>query len=148
MTEIISHNYAFLLAGTNRSHQAHRRMLQRYSALILHEIIWPLLEKQYLVVVVGAQKYIRVLLKRYYYYYAACNAPCVGHKEDESQAQTVNTKIVSPPQVCTSVWQFCKTIHGVKFPGRSAVRSPSWALLLKPSTVNIDTGRRAVTLCC
>jgi len=25
----------------------------------------------------------------YYYYYAAFNAPCVGHKDDESQAQTV-----------------------------------------------------------
>jgi len=23
----------------------------------------------------------------YYYYYAAFNAPCVGHKDDESQAQ-------------------------------------------------------------
>jgi len=23
----------------------------------------------------------------YYYYYAAFNAPCVGHKADESQAQ-------------------------------------------------------------
>jgi len=24
----------------------------------------------------------------YYYYYAAFNAPCVGHKDDESQAQS------------------------------------------------------------
>jgi len=26
----------------------------------------------------------------YYYYYAAFNAPCVGHKADESQARLTN----------------------------------------------------------
>jgi len=26
-------------------------------------------------------------MHNYYYYYAAFNAPCVGHKADESQAQ-------------------------------------------------------------
>jgi len=27
-------------------------------------------------------------LTYYYYYYAAFDAPCVGHKDDETQAQT------------------------------------------------------------
>ena len=29
----------------------------------------------------------------YYYHYAAFNAPCVGHKDDESQAQKINKYI-------------------------------------------------------
>jgi len=29
----------------------------------------------------------------YYYYYAAFNAPCVGHKDDESQAWEGRSKI-------------------------------------------------------
>jgi len=31
---------------------------------------------------------IVIIYYYYYYYYAAFNAPCVGHKDDESQAQT------------------------------------------------------------
>ena len=31
----------------------------------------------------------------YYCYYAAFNAPCVGHKDDESQAQMTNRACLS-----------------------------------------------------
>ena len=34
-----------------------------------------------------AVKWVCVCHYYYYYYYAAFNAPCVGHKNDESQAQ-------------------------------------------------------------
>jgi len=35
----------------------------------------------------------------YYYYYAAFNAPCVGHKDDESQAQS-SARIVHQVTAC------------------------------------------------
>jgi len=34
----------------------------------------------------------------YYYYYAAFNAPCVGHKADESQDILVMTKLTTEIQ--------------------------------------------------
>jgi len=37
------------------------------------------------VVVVGSGLYVQ-LYYYYYYYYAVFNTPCVGHKDDESQA--------------------------------------------------------------
>ena len=97
---------------------------------------------------------INVSLFYFYYYYATFNAPCIGHKDDESRAQDFAPRlpvVVIPldgprwgtlrphSPLLRSNYVHWATISG---PGEFQTTAPETAKSLAPRTVRVSVGRQ------